>query len=117
MNQIVIINFDRSDMIGSHWVLCVCREKKYVVYFDSFGVQPPESILKFLRGYVKKHIVKDVVMTDKQVQTLKDGYCGLAILKYLKEYILNHKEAYEAINLLSKKSIISYGKLLFRLYH
>jgi len=40
-----VLNLDNSDGNGTHWV-CLVKNKSTVLYYDPFGVVPPESVLK-----------------------------------------------------------------------
>src|SRR6185295_8669282 len=76
-----IINLDRQDGNGTHWVTChVNRNEKY--YFDSFGLPPPGEIVSFL-GQRKDSIVYNT----SQIQGMAEAICGHLCLMIL--YRLN----------------------------
>lgn len=116
MKQVVIINFQKSNQAGTHWSAIICHDPRWVIYFDSFAVQPPEEILQFMRRYNEKGIVKDLIMTTKRVQSLKDNYCGWACLLMSKLLISGKKEPWVANGLINRKNILAFGKSLWRKY-
>ena len=42
-----IVNFDKSGGPGTHWVAWY-KNGKTKIYFDSYGVQPPLEVIKYL---------------------------------------------------------------------
>jgi len=77
-NKFWIINMqDSNDGNGSHWVLVYDCEKgsrgssKRSIYFDSYGISPPEEIKEFMRKSKKP-----LVYSDAQYQTLDSSNCG-----------------------------------------
>ena len=42
-----IVNFDKSGGPGTHWVAWY-KNVKIKIYFDSYGVQPPLEVIKYL---------------------------------------------------------------------
>jgi len=67
---------DSDDGNGSHWVLVYDvntrrGEKKRCIYFDSYGISPPEEIKEFMRKSKKP-----LVYSDAQYQTLDSSNCG-----------------------------------------
>ena len=76
-----IVNLQSSDDgNGTHWV-CVYIDPhapKKAFYFDSFGADVPDSILRGLRGL-------KVVHGNKIIQDIHEGYCGEYCLYFLKK--------------------------------
>ena len=67
-----IVNMqDSDDGNGSHWVLVYDVNKKRCIYFDSYGISPPEVIKEFMRKSKKP-----LVYSDAQYQTLDSSNCG-----------------------------------------
>ena len=72
-----IINMqDSDDGNGSHWVMVYDAKqgdcgKKRCIYFDSYGISPPEEIKQFMRKSKKP-----LVYSDAQYQTLDSTNCG-----------------------------------------
>lgn len=82
-----IINMADSDSIGTHWVafwVDDARKNDAVVYFDSFGVVPPMEVREAL-----KKIALKVLVSDKQVQNINSGWCGIYNLFFL-WFMQNH---------------------------
>ena len=44
-----IVNFDKSGGPGMHWVAWY-KNGKTKIYFDSYGVQPPIEVMKYLKN-------------------------------------------------------------------
>ena len=70
------VNFDKSDGPGTHWVAWY-KNGKTKIYFDSYGVQPPLEVIKYLGGSTHYN-------TD-QVQPAGKVFCGHLCLYVLKE--------------------------------
>ncbi len=114
-NQIIIINFQKSTQVGSHWVMVVCKGDE-VVYVDSFGLPPPEPVLRFMKEYKTKKLVKSVLMTTKRVQKMEEELCGYYLMNFLSFYLLKGLPAYLAVNKLTYTNTKAYGKKLFNQY-
>ena len=71
-----IVNFDKSDGPGTHWVAWY-KNGRTKIYFDSYGVQPPLEVI----GYMRRPIHYN---TD-QLQTAGEVFCGHLCLYVLKE--------------------------------
>ena len=83
-----ILNLDDSSGTGTHWVgWYKCRNQKY--YFDSYGLQPPQEILKYLRS--------PILYNTEQVQQADQVFCGHLCLYVLKE-ITDGKDMQDVIN-------------------
>lgn len=61
-----IVNLEDSTGGGTHWVLVKVFPNQ-VVYFDSFGLSPPEEIVRF---------VKHFAMNNRQIQDYDASTCG-----------------------------------------
>ena len=71
-----IVNFNKSGGSGMHWVAWY-KNGKTKIYFDSYGVQPPLEVIKYL-GRPKLY------NTD-QLQPEGEVFCGHLCLYVLKE--------------------------------
>lgn len=78
-----IINLqDSIDGNGTHWV-AVFLSKKGPVYFDSFGIDPPIAIVKWIGS------MGTLLINQKEIQNIASGYCGqysLFFIKYLQDH-------------------------------
>jgi hypothetical protein len=75
----VIFNLDKHDEPGSHWVCAfVDYPKKSAYYFDSYGLEPPTEIAKFLER-CKDQGCDNVLYNDIRHQR-KDSECGMYCL-------------------------------------
>ena len=50
-----IVNFDKSGGPGKHWVAWY-KNGKSKIYFDSYGVQPPNEIIQYLGKSIRYNI-------------------------------------------------------------
>ena len=80
-NECGILNLDDSSGSGTHWVLWY-RKNNEKFYFDSYGIQPPLE----LQRYLKSHIFYD---TEK-IQPKREVFCGHLCLYVLKQLSLGH---------------------------
>ena len=53
-NDCGILNLDDSSGNGTHWVLWYRKNNKNF-YFDSYGVQPPRELQRYLECYTLHH--------------------------------------------------------------
>ena len=75
-----IVNLDKSGGSGTHWVAWYKNGKNKKVYFDSYGVQPPMEVIKYLG--------KSISYNTDQIQPRGEVFCGhlcLYVLKGLNE--------------------------------
>jgi len=74
-NECRILNMDTSKNVGTHQV-CWYKNGKDKIYLDSFGVQPPLELIKYLSS--------PIVYSTYQIQQYNDSNCSEWCL-----YILN----------------------------
>lgn len=79
----IVMNLDKHDQPGSHWVACFCSldpsDQKYgISYYDSGASRPPKLISKFMK-LVQSQIddVKFKVRRNRKVHQFKDTECGI----------------------------------------
>ena len=77
-----IVNFDKSGGPGTHWVAWY-KNGKTKIYFDSYGVQPPIEVIKYLG--------KPIRYNTDQVQPVGQVFCGHLCLYVLKELSEGHE--------------------------
>ena len=77
-----IVNFDKSGGSGTHWVAWY-KNGKTKIYFDSYGVQPPNEVINYLGKMISYN-------TD-QVQPREQVFCGHLCLYVLKELSIGNK--------------------------
>lgn len=83
-----IFNLADNDEDGTHWTSAWVEKengKLKVVYWDSFGVAPPENI----KHYFSK-IDPSVPYSKKQVQNIVSSICGYYVLFFL--YFMSHRQ-------------------------
>ena len=71
-----IVNLDSSRNEGSHWC-CYLKKDDKKIYFDSFGIQPPHEIVKYLKS--------PILYNTYQIQDYNDSNCGEWCLHVLNE--------------------------------
>ena len=77
-----IVNFDKSGGPGTHWVAWY-KDGKTKIYFDSYGVQPPIEVFRYLG--------KPIHYNTDQVQPVGQVFCGHLCLYVLKELSMGHE--------------------------
>lgn len=75
----LIVNMEPDSMPGSHWV-CIFVDKKFVLYFDSFGM-PPTPVLA---RWIQTHSSKPIQCQHNDVQELDSSFCGQYCCYFLK---------------------------------
>lgn len=96
VNKAYIVNMQNSydedglRNVGSHWVAFQVQKLKndkiQPLYFDSYGKEPPEEILKSIKTNFKIHIPH----TTKDIQSLMGEICGYFALSWL--FFINNYE-------------------------
>ena len=84
----VILNLDKSNEPGSHWVALYIdtEDDQAVEYYDSYGEDPPESLMKDIKGLVDK-INPDIYLKFKinriKQQAENSDSCGIHSMMFL----------------------------------
>jgi hypothetical protein len=84
----IVVNLDPSWQSGSHWVAVYAPETGPLIYFDSFGLVPPENLLTFLERNTKSHgyeLNKSIFQGELSIK------CGHYCLLFLESCFLNYK--------------------------
>ena len=84
-----VINLQNNDEgSGSHWTFSKIMDKPTAIYWDSFGVYPPEEVKQFL------HPLK-IVYNTRQIQDINSKCCGhyCEALAYFMKYDANPKKS------------------------
>ena len=77
-----ILNLDDTSGNGTHWVAWwKAKNEKY--YFDSFGIQPPNELVKYLQS--------PIYYNTEQIQQSNQVFCGHLCLYVLKQLSLGMK--------------------------
>ena len=105
-NKTYIINLDDSVddngefNSGTHWTMLQINkypnDSIHPIYFDPYGVPPPEIVKKL----VKQNFNKAIPHTTKDVQSLMNNACGfycLAMAHYINAYPKRTKDLYSDI--------------------
>lgn len=73
-----IINMASHNEPGTHWICCFNNDK-HIVYFDSYGMQPPQELVDII------HTNKDkCYWNDLQCQDINSNCCGWWCVAFLK---------------------------------
>ena len=89
-NEVGIVNLDSIKNSGTHWV-CYYKNKDKCYYFDSFGLDPPIELQKYLNS--------DIELSTFQIQKFNIHHCGyycILVLKLLEKY--NYKNIILSLN-------------------
>ena len=79
INKNYIINLESSkDGNGTHW-MALKIENKDCVYFDSYGMLPPEEIITFCKRIPKSHLAYNT----KEIQDFKAKTCGFFSIGFI----------------------------------
>ena len=78
-NECGILNLDDSSGNGTHWVLWY-RENDTNFYFDSYGIQPPLELQRYLKS--------SILYNTEQIQPKGEVFCGHLCLHVLKQLSL-----------------------------
>ena len=96
-----IMNLNKSEQIGSHWV-CFVRNKKDRIYFDSFGQITPLELQKYLKTKQEfKNNTPVIKRNTDIVQRVNTHVCGhlcLVVLTSLMREQLNYQEVLNRLN-------------------
>ena len=74
LNSALIVNFDPSNLPGSHWV-AVFRNRGPIEYFDSFGQPPPKDIFP--------QLARNCIYNSVAIQGDYSSACGHHSLTYI----------------------------------
>ena len=80
-NESGILNLDRSSGDGTHWTAWYRRKNKNF-YFDSYGIQPPRELERYLNG--------KIFYSTEKVQPRGEVFCGHLCLYVLKQLSLGY---------------------------
>ena len=79
INTNYVINLESSkDGNGTHW-MGLKIENKECIYFDSYGMLPPEEIITFCKRIPKSHLVYNT----KEIQDFKAKTCGFFAIAFI----------------------------------
>lgn len=77
-----IINVDRAEGSGTHWVAVHSGPKQeHVIYFDPFGMPPDPAVLSWMKGQETRLVIG----ITTQLQELDASSCGYWCLYFLKQ--------------------------------
>ena len=79
-----IVNLDDAEGPGTHWVCIYNCDHGVCYYFDSFGVDPCDEVLKFMKQSHKK-----IAMSTYQIQKLGTIMCGYFCIHVCNELLKN----------------------------
>ena len=88
--QFFIVNYDKSNQEGSHWV-AVVKNKNVVYHFGSYGL-PPLQIIK------SKFSKYKIYYSDTPMQLDNSSICGYLCLKFIEWMIVEKQTFYEFLS-------------------
>ena len=96
-----IMNLNKSNQVGSHWV-CFVRNKKDRIYFDSFAQITPLELQKYLKSKSEFINEKSVIQRNSDiVQRANTHVCGHLCLVVLTSLMREHLSYQEVLNRLT----------------
>ena len=96
-----IMNFNKSNEIGSHWV-CFVRNHNIRIYFDSFGQITPIEVQKYLKSSSEFKNEKSVIQRNSDiVQRPNTHVCGHLCLVVLTSLMREHLSYQEVLDILN----------------
>ena len=96
-----IMNLNKSNQVGSHWV-CFVRNKKDRIYFDSFAQITPLELQKYLKSKSEFINEKSVIQRNSNiVQRANTHVCGHLCLVVLTSLMREHLSYQEVLNRLN----------------
>lgn len=79
--ELGVINMDDSDGPGTHFVAYFnSPDRDFVLYFDTYGVAPPENIKQYLLTSGKQ-----IAYNNSQIQPIASVTCGFYCIYVLRE--------------------------------
>ena len=79
----VIYNLDKHYESGSHWVATFIDLKRHMCfYFDSYGMEPPQQIAKFMKWLTTQDSKMELHYSSKRLQ-FKNTECGMYSLCFI----------------------------------
>ena len=99
--ECAIMNFNKSDEPGSHWV-CYYKNGKRRIYFDSFGQVTPTELQKYLKTEKEFEHERNVIQRNTDiVQHINTDVCGHLCLYVLTALTREHLSYQEVLNSLN----------------
>ena len=98
--ECALVNLNKSNEIGSHWV-CFAKIGKARLYFDSFGQDVPHEILKYLKTSKEyKNNMAVIARNTDIVQRVNTHVCGHLCLFVLTSVMREHLTYQEVLDIL-----------------
>lgn len=80
-----IMNLDKSNKNGSHWVAVIIDNKKHqIIYYDSFGEEPGKDFIKSIKHLIDNTPYQYKINRIKR-QSASSTNCGYFGMKFLKD--------------------------------
>lgn len=108
-----IFNLDPHTKGGSHWVgLCIKLEENIVCYFDSYGVEPPSQIARFMR-YLTMQNPKMTLQSNGRRFQHSNTECGMYSLYFIIRMIEGESFKQFCKKRIPDKYMLQFRKILF----
>ena len=69
----IVLNTDKHDKKGTHWLAVYMQDRKNLEFFDSFGL-PPETYGEDIARFVKKY--PRIRCNNTRLQSITSNVCG-----------------------------------------
>lgn len=87
-----ILNMDKPEGPGSHYVLVSLIKPNYGIYFDSFGLDPPTQVEETMKR-LKPQNYRNI----GQIQDIKSSACGWYCI-YVMDHLLKGESYIDTLN-------------------
>ena len=58
-----VVNLDKSNGGGTHWTILIPKHDRYI-YFDSWGMKPPDNIVNYLKITLDKLVSGSDILNE-----------------------------------------------------
>jgi len=92
-NECFVMNIDHSSNDGTHWT-CLYVKNRVCYYFDSYGIAPPEEIIRYCDGFERYY-------NSFKIQKVGEVICGHYCI-YMLHMLDTGIDFYDALSLIKK---------------
>lgn len=115
----IVFNLDKHDRPGSHWVaVYIDTIEKKIIFFDSYGDNPPSRIMNFCRNVkkqAKKLNLNYKIIINKKRHQYKDGQCGMYSMYFIISLLTGIKFDVFNKNTIKDKKMCKFRKKYFNI--
>ena len=102
-NESGILNWDDTHGSGTHWC-CWFKQDQLRIYFDSYGVEPPQELINYLKTPVEKQKNLATIRSSAIVVQRYNTYeCGSLCLYVLYKLVVEGESFSSILNTLFRR--------------